>query len=133
MEEFKETLKGCAFENAELEEYKLSIVDEAEIKVLQKEKYETWDWVYGRNPDYNVTYEKKFPSGLVTLKLQVENACICDIRIYGDFFGNGEISELEDKIRGMKMDQNLKENLNQLNVGYYMNGITADDLYQMIV
>ena len=41
---FKETLKACAFENEELEEYKLSIVDEAEIMHLQKEKYETWDW-----------------------------------------------------------------------------------------
>ena len=46
-------------ENEELEEYKLSIVDEAEIMHLQKEKYETWDWVYGKNPDYNVTYVKK--------------------------------------------------------------------------
>lgn len=133
MEEFKETLKACAFENEELEEYKLSIVDEAEIMHLKKEKYEIWDWVYGKNPDYNVTYEKKFPSGLVTLKMQVENACIDDIKIYGDFFGNGEIQELEDQIRGMKIDQSLKENLNTLDVGYYMSGITADDLYQMII
>lgn len=132
MQEFKEALKECAFQDNHLTEYRLTMEDEAAIQILKKEKYETWEWNYGKNPRYNMEREKKFPQGLVTLKIQAENGVIRDIRIFGDFFGNGEISELENQMRGMKMDEKLPENLGKLQVGYYMNGITAADLCELI-
>lgn len=132
MQEFKEALKECAFQDNHLTEYRLTMEDEAAIQILKKEKYETWEWNYGKNPRYNMEREKKFPQGLVTLKIQAENGVIRDIRIFGDFFGNGEISELENQMRGMKMDERLPENLGKLQVGYYMNGITAADLCELI-
>lgn len=132
MDEFKEALKESAFVDKQLEEYHLSMKDEAAIEVLKREKYETWEWNYGKNPDFNMEREKKFPQGLVTLKMQAENSVIRDIRIFGDFFGNGEIRDLENQIRGLRMDSQLRKNLEEMQVGYYMNGITASDLCGMI-
>ena len=44
-----------------------------------------------------MTREAKFDSGLVTVHLTAKDGGIRDIRFYGDFFGNGEIEDLERK------------------------------------
>lgn len=55
-----------------------------------------------------------------------------EIKFYGDFFGNGEIEELEEGLRGAALDQNLTQKLEALQSSYYMNGITAEELSRLI-
>lgn len=128
MSEFKQALTECAMESGELEPYALTAADCAAIEQLRTEKYATWEWNYGRSPAYNMRREKKFPTGLVTACLQVENGCIRSIRFYGDFFGNGDLEQLERAMEGLRLDDRLEEALERLPVGACMNGITAADL-----
>ena len=128
MEDFKGALKECAMASGELEPCTLTEEDLAAIRKLRDEKYATWAWNYGFSPAYDMRREMKFPAGLVTAHLSAEGGKIKAVRFYGDFFGNGELGELEGAMAGLPLDELLTEALEALHVGDYMSGITAEEL-----
>ena len=132
MEEFKEAIKRNVFLNGEVREYQLTEDDEHEIERLMREKYETWEWNYGFSKKYKVRHEKKFDSGLVSVDLDVEHGKISDIKISGDFFGSEEIAELEEKIKGLQLDDELEGHLEKLDIGKYIHGVSAGDLARLM-
>lgn len=77
--------------------------------------------------------ERKFSAGLVTIFLQAEEGRIKSIRFYGDFFGNGDLAELEEAMVSLKLDQHLEKALENCRIGEYLNGITAHDIAQMLL
>ena len=132
MEEFKAALAAHYMEDGTVEKYTLTEDDLKEIEKLAKEKYATWEWVYGRAPKYATVAEKKFPSGVVSAYMTIEKGVILSINFFGDFFGNGEISELENALIGTKVDDSLAKRLDELNVGFYINGVTGADIASLI-
>lgn len=132
MENFKNVLKECVFKTDDIKYYTPSAQDIAKIEKLKKEKYETWEWNYGKSPAFTVKNEIKFAAGMVSVYMQAENNTIQNIKFFGDFFGDGELSELEQAIVGLTLDQNLRKNLEKLDVGYYMHGISAENICALI-
>lgn len=133
MNKFKELLKDAAFQSNEIKAYELTEEDMAAITKLRDEKYVTWDWNYGKSPAYNMKRERKFPSGLVSIYMQVEQACIKSINFYGDFFGNGDLHELEKAMEGLPLNDHLAAALEPLDINHYMSGITAKDISDLIL
>lgn len=132
MEAFKSALMREISANGDIQLYRLTAEDLAAIQKLRDEKYATWEWNYGVFGNYEMQRERKFPAGMVSVSMNVWGGRIRDIRLCGDFFGNGEIRELEDALVGLPLEPSLKTELEKLNVSYYMNGITAKDLYELI-
>lgn len=56
-----------------------------EANRLMREKYQTWSWNYGRNPECMVQSSKKFPIGTVELNLQLKQGVIEDCYFSGDY------------------------------------------------
>ena len=133
MEQFKRLLKESILESGRIEPVILTEQQLEEISNLRNQKYATWDWNYGSSPAYNMKREKKFDTGVVTVYLHVERGRIKDIRFYGDFFGNGDLRDLEASMIGLALDEYLEQVLVQLNINYYMAGITAHDLYILLM
>ncbi|HCO74180.1 MAG TPA: lipoate--protein ligase [Clostridium sp.] len=75
-----------------------------EVKNLVKTKYETWQWNFGQSPKYNFYNEKKLSAGTIELSIDVEKGIMKHIRIFGDFFGEGNVNELEDALVGILHD-----------------------------
>lgn len=132
IEEFKKLLVETIAETNDLEKLELTEEQKSEVEQLRKEKYATWEWNYGKSPEYNMQYEKKFPSGLVSVYLNADGGRIQDIHFYGDFFGNGDIHELEGKLKGQALDMSLEKALESAGVENYMAGITAKDIAAML-
>lgn len=132
VEEFKEMLKNSVLEKNSLITWELTEEQQQEVQKLRDEKYATWEWNYGKAADYDMKFEKKFTAGIVTVCLQAKEGHIKGVRFYGDFFGNGEIHELEKKMVGLPLDEKLSSCLEDLNIPYYMNGITAKDIAAML-
>ena len=132
MEAFKEELKKQAAAGNVLEYYELTAKDFAGIEQLRKEKYMTWEWNYGASPVYTVSRTKKFPGGIVEARLDVEKGIIRNLRFFGDFFGNGDIAELEQALCGHPLNEGLMNVLQHRNVSDYINGIGPADLYQLL-
>lgn len=132
MESFKHALKENILGSGSIEPYVLTEEDLTEIRRLQREKYETWEWNYGRAVEYSMVREEKFPAGLITVHMKAEKGRILNIRFYGDFFGNGEISKLEEGLEGASLDADLEGRLRDLDMSYYISGISEKDLARLI-
>ena len=132
MADFKGALRACAMASGELEPYALTEADVLAVQKLRDEKYATWAWNYGFSPPYDMVRERKFPAGLVTAHLSAEGGKIKAVRLYGDFFGSGELGELESAMAGLPLDMRLAEALEALHVQHYMSGISAAELAALL-
>lgn len=130
---FKNALLDCIKETEKIENLVLSEQDIMNIQKLRDEKYCSWDWNYGKTPEYNMRVEKKFPAGLVTACVKVKNNTIEHIHFYGDFFGKKNLEELETSMEGLRLDKDLTKQLRAFNVNSYMNGITAEQLTELLL
>lgn len=133
MDTFKQLLKAEIFRTNQMETMEISKEGMEEIERLRNEKYATWDWIYGQSPPYDMKQELKLPSGSVTVYLQAEHAHIKNIRFFGDFFGNGEISELEQAMQGLPLDATLEEKLEGLRIPWYLHGFSPHDISELLV
>jgi lipoate-protein ligase A len=105
-----------------------------QIKKLEMEKYSTWDWNFGKSPKYNFENIKKFKGGTVELHLQVEKGVIKESRIFGDFFGKKDISNLEVALLGEKHDRDKIENiLSKFDINDYMFNVNLEELVEMFI
>lgn len=112
----------------------LSEKEIADIEHLTTEKYATWQWNYGHSPDYNYTKEKKFPGGLLTIHLQIEQGLIIASKIYGDFFGIEDITAFENALNGCHHDINaLDDVLSQVGLERYFSAISKEELLSVLI
>ena len=66
--------------------YELTDEDWAGIDQLVAEKYDNWEWNYGRSPRYEYNRNERFGCGTIDISLSIEHNRIAACRIYGDFF-----------------------------------------------
>ncbi|MDG0874138.1 lipoate--protein ligase [Paenibacillus thiaminolyticus] len=105
IEQFKDTILRHIFgmEPDQVPQYKLTEQDWETIHRISQERYQNWDWNYGSSPKFNVEHSKKFPAGIVDVRMDVEDGLIQRMKIYGDFFGVGEVSDIETRLQGFAM------------------------------
>ena len=133
--EFQTLIKQLIFaQNPEMQEVFLTGDDIKKIEQLRNEKYATWEWNYGQSPAYNLRKDKRFEGGTLSIFMMVDKGIITDIKFYGDFFGRGDTCKLENHIKGKNNEfEAIKQSLKNIDVSYYINGLTGDDLAKMIV
>jgi lipoate---protein ligase len=107
-------------------------MSEDEIKAIQKlvdEKYTTWEWIYGNSPKYSFDNVKRFAGGTVEFNMEVDKGVIKAIRIYGDFFGERDINELEVALTGVKHSEaDIIKALEGFEIGKYIANVTLEDI-----
>jgi len=134
LDDFKTALLKAMFENDNLETITLLEEEIQAIEQLKTEKYATWDWNYGKSPQYNLRKERKCDFGLITVLLQVVKGEIKEIHFYGDYFGNGDIQELEALFTGIKpTEEALLEVLKNIELADYINGLDSKTLIDLIL
>jgi len=115
------------------EMYEFTQEDIKKIEKLVKEKYSTWEWNFGTSPDYSFKNEKKFTGGTVEVNLNVEKGIIKDIKIYGDFFGKYDVSEVENLLKGVKhSEEEIRKVLSNIDMNDYFANITVDNLIEVM-
>jgi len=132
IEDFKARLLDHIFQG-HVEEYVLTEDDWNAIHQLSREKYQTFDWNYGKNPQYNFEVRQKFPGGLVELKMNVKKGIVEEIRIFGDFFGVGEIAEIEELLVGVPhQKQAVADQLKKVNFAHYFGRVTEEEFLSLL-
>ncbi|UMT81504.1 lipoate--protein ligase [Staphylococcus roterodami] len=130
IKEFKKIILKTIFGETEVEEYKLTDEDWKNIEKLSNDKYRTWEWNYGRNPKYNFEREEKFEKGFVQIKFDVKRGKIEHAKIFGDFFGVGDVTDLENALVGCLHDfEHIEEALSEYDLYHYFGDI---DKYELI-
>lgn len=132
--EFKEFILNEIFENSKIDEYILSKEDNENIENLVKEKYGTWEFNYGYFPKFTIRNKKKIDDvGIIEIMLDIKEGIINDITISGDFFSVKDVSDLENKLKGIKYKkEDLGKILNNINVSDYIANIKNDEFNNII-
>jgi lipoate---protein ligase len=120
--------------NRQITEYVFTEADRAAISKLREEKYATWTWNYGQSPDYNIKKERRFGGGGLSLYMTVHKGTIQSIRIFGDFFGEGELTEIEQCLVGTELrEEAIGAALEGLDIPVYIHGLRMEEFIKMVV
>ncbi|MBT2583735.1 lipoate--protein ligase [Planococcus sp. ISL-109] len=132
--QFREALLHSIFDGEENVRYwELTEDDWGNIHDLSKERYANWDWNYGKSPKFNIKHSHRFPVGGIDVRLQVEKGVVQEAHIYGDFFGVGDVSEIEQAISGAKYERvALAEVIEEIDIPKLLGGITTEDFLKLI-
>jgi lipoate-protein ligase A len=134
VEEFREMLLRYIFEGEEnITEYKLTEKDWEIIHQISKERYQSWDWNYGKSPKFNLQHSHRFPVGQIDVRLEVNKGKIDTCTIYGDFFGVGDVQEVQEKLTGVRYEKaSIEHALEDVDIPHYFGNITKEDFVELI-
>lgn len=112
--------------SASLEMHELGEAEAKEVCLLQKNKYETWQWNYGSSPAFTYSNKTRFPLGTVNVSLSVEGGIIRQCSITGDFLGCLDVSDIERALIGTKrVFADVAACISGFDAGLYFGGISA--------
>ena len=135
-EEFSQEILFKIFGVASMDEiktYEFTDDDLQKVKAISEKHYANWDWNYGQSPAFDIERRQRFPIGSIEVRLNVAEGKITAAKIFGDFFGLGEIKDVEDLLVGTKYERHaLKEVIDQIDVKKYFGNIENNDLFELI-
>ncbi|OBX25340.1 lipoate-protein ligase A [Gelidibacter algens] len=134
IEEFRQlVLEGLYEESEPFETYHLSDAEWQGVHQLKTEKYENWDWNYGRSPKFNIQRSKRFPVGEIDLRIFVEKGYIKDFKIFGDFFGKEPVERIEQLLTDERYERTtVSEVLKNVELSDYFGEISEEDFIDLI-
>lgn len=118
---------------SEVKTYELTEEDWLKINQISDEYYRNWDWNYGRSPEFDLVRRERFPIGSIEAKMNVSGGKINEIRIFGDFFGLGEIADVEGQLTGIQYDkETIEEAVSMIDIKKYFGNIEIADLVKLL-
>ncbi|KYD26950.1 MULTISPECIES: lipoate--protein ligase [Anoxybacillaceae] len=134
IEEFRSVLLESIFgKDKDIPEYVLTEEDWANIHKLSRERYQNWEWNYGKSPKFNLQHSHRFPAGQIDVRLEVQKGIIENCKIYGDFFGAGDVSEIEEKLIGKRYEKSeIEKALQDVDIKHYFGNIEKEEFINLI-
>ena len=135
IDQFRDLLLYHLFiESQAIEEYRLTEEDLHNVRKLMRHRYLRWDWNYGASPEFNTERSHRFANGKVEVLLGLSNGRIERCKFYGDFFGYGDLSEIEQQLIGHRYDRSeIRDFLETIDLNHYFDGISREELLGLIV
>ncbi len=134
IKEFRQfLLEGLYASGEPFERYHLTNEEWQGVKKLMDEKYDTWEWNYGKSPKFNIQRTKRFPIGEIDLRLFVEKGHISEMKIFGDFFGKEPVAEIENLLTNARYDKNtITHLLREIQLKEYFGEIDKQEFTDLI-
>jgi len=133
IETFKQRILHSIFAGGPIRQYRLTEDDWQKIKEISEKRYANWEWNYGRSPAFNVRQTKRFPVGSIDVRLQVEKGIIESCKIYGDFFGVGNVRDIEKRMEGVKYAKDdIRLALRDVDIAHYFGPIAKEDFIDLV-
>ena len=129
IDEFRQKIINSIFSSQDsVEYYELNDEQWNDVMKLSESKYRSWDWNYGRSPEFNIQKVNRFDFGQIDARINVKDGVINSIKIYGDFLGHGELEDLEKKLINKKYEkETLQNSLSEFNLNMYLGKISGDE------
>ena len=132
--EFKDYLMSFIMRQNQMTELQ-NLTDEEETIVgkLVTEKYATWEWNYGRSPEYSMNKKMRTKGGSVQVIADIREGRFRDLQFFGDFFGEKDPQELADQLLGIRMDKTaVADALTNINVNDFFHNVTNEELIDLL-
>lgn len=112
----------------------LSPAELSQVQALKEEKYDTWEWNFGRSPKFETCFKHRYGGGLLELHLSVSAGRIADIQILGDFLALTELAPLENALLGCPyQEEAVRTVLDHFSLGEMLGGITRDEFIDTLL
>lgn len=135
-EDFREEILLKIFGVASVEQvktYELTDEDWNKINKISEDYYQNWDWNYGKSPEFNLERKQRFPIGSIEAQMDVADGVVKEIKVYGDFFGLGEIKDVEEVLTGVKYEKAaIAEAVEKIDIKKYFGNIEKNDLVELL-
>src|SRR5690625_3433388 len=136
IDEFKELILCHIFDVDDVKDvpqYELTEEDWEKVHEISNKRYKRWEWNFGKSPAFNIKQSHKFPSGLLDVRLDVKKGIIENCKIYGDFFGIGDVSDIEQQLIGVKYERkSIEEALADIDIPHYLGKITKEEFIKLV-
>lgn len=133
VDELKKAILEFVFAEGDVETHQLTEKDWEGIRDISKDRYQNWDWNYGQNPKFDLHRSKKFDAGLIDIRMNVKGNVITDVKIFGDFFGVGEVIDVEEMLKNVRYEEKaLHEALQDLDMSHYFGRISKEEFIELI-
>ena len=132
--EFKDYLMSFIMRQNQMTELQnLTDEEEALVGKLVTEKYATWEWNYGRSPEYSMNKKMRTKGGSVQVIADIREGRFRDLQFFGDFFGEKDPQELADQLLGIRMDKTaVADALTNINVNDFFHNVTNEELIDLL-
>lgn len=125
-EYLKEFLSGDGMTAGHLTAEELAAVEE-----LKRTKYDTWEWNYGRSPQYDLTNRRRFEGGGLEVRVQVKEGRITGVVFYGDFLSVSPLDGLTAALEGCAFRREaVAEVLDRFPVEELFGAITREEILE---
>ena len=133
--EFKDYLMGYIMKQNQMSELQnLTTEEEAIVEQLVAKKYQTWEWNYGKSPEYSMNKKIRTKGGSVQVVADVREGRIRDLQFFGDFFGEKDPQELIDRLIGIRLDkQSVADALANMNINDYFHNVTTEEIIDLLI
>lgn len=114
--------------------------DDAEIMIINRiadEKYRTWEWTYGHSPKYTYKARKRFPEGLLDIRLDVREGIIHDVAFFGDYMAVSTCEPAVDALKGVRYEYDsvraaLEDSLLEKEIVKMFGGISSEEILEVM-
>lgn len=69
--------------------------------------YASWDWLFGKTPDFDVAFEEKFTWGELVISFKLKGGIIEESAVYSDAMSTDLVDAVGTLFNGMKLDKTL--------------------------
>ena len=109
--------------------YEFTEEDKQKIQQLRDEKYATHEWNFDKSPEYSFKKAVRMQGGLLELNLEVKDGVIEAVKIYGDFFSEKGIAEVEEALVHVRhVEEDIRKALAALPMEKHFRNIRTDEL-----
>ena len=123
-EHLKESLSGEGFVRGSLTKEELRGVE-----ALKRDKYDTWEWNYGRSPEFQMHHKSYWDGGALEIYGDMKKGRIEALKIYGDFLAVKSMEEIIPLFTGKEFTRAAcKGVLDGIRLSDYFGTITEEEI-----
>ena len=128
MQEFHEHIRK-AFSKENSMEASLDPDELGSVMQLKKEKYDSWEWNYGRSPEMEFHKKRRWEGGTLEISYSQKRGKITEIEFYGDFLSMCPLTDLKDALIGCCCKtEDIKAVLDRFDLTVYFGTISATEI-----
>lgn len=90
----------------ESKEIKETDLDQKEVDTLY-DKYSSWEWIYGREFEFQYEVSERFDWGQIDMQFQVDSGMVVDVAVYSDSLKPDVIGQIPEQLKDQKYNNQL--------------------------
>ncbi len=104
------------------------------INALVDSKYNTWEWNFGKSPQYSQHRAVRTRAGTIEAFVEVQKGIITAVKFYGDYFSSEGTGDLESLLQNARHSEpELLDLLRSANLQACFGDVHASEILQLLI